>query len=165
MAFLDSYSDTRRVPVGDPERGYWVELREVLLQGDKEAAERALISGRVQLGKDAEMQMDHVGYRELMLLASVVAWNLDDPGGAVWPVTLDSVRRLPGIEFERLARLVDEMNAPPGREETKRFPDGSVSGDQVGERRTTVTGHVLARTPDVDAAGTPAGGPARPAMA
>lgn len=165
MAFLDTYSDTRRVPVGDLGRGYWVELREVLSQGGKQTAERALLSGRIRPGEGAEMSMDHVGYRELMLLASIVAWNLDDPDGTIWPVTLESVQRLPGPEFERLAKLVDDMNAPPTTEERRQFPDASVSSDPDGERRTVVAGHVLARTGTVETPGPAQGGPAQPTVA
>lgn len=165
MAFLDDYCDTRRVPVGDPDRGYWVELRTTLLQGDKADAERSLLSGRIRPGDGAEMSMDHVGYREKMLLASIVAWNLDDPDGTVWPVTLASVQRLPSLEFDRLAKLVDEMNAPASKEETRQFPDDRSGGDPHGERRTAITGQVLARASAVDAPGAAPGGPGTPAVA
>jgi hypothetical protein len=165
MAFLDDYCDTRRVPVGAPDRGYWVELRTTLLQGDKAAAERALISGRIRPGDGAEMNMDHVAYREKMLLASIVAWNLDDPDGTVWPVTLESVRRLPSLEFDRLAKLVDEMNAPPSKEETRQFPDERSGGDPHGERRPAITGQVLARDGAVEAPRAAPGGSGEPTVA
>lgn len=129
--FLAAYSGTRRVIIGDLSRGYWVELREHLSQGDKEVAERALTSGKV-VGGNVEMELDVARYRQLMVLASIADWNLDDTNGTVWPINVQNVRRLPGDEFDRLWKLVDELNAPASSEERRQFHvEGDVS-DQDG---------------------------------
>lgn len=126
--FLSAYSDTRRIVLGEPDRGYWVDVKEHLSQGDKEIAERSLTSGKVIDGK-MEMEVDVARYRQLMVLASVINWNLDDENGQVWKIDLQNVRRLPGDEFDKLWKVVDEMNAPASPEERRKFRDDSDSSD------------------------------------
>lgn len=133
MGFLTAYSTTTKVTIGDEGRGYWVELKDCLSQGDKEKAEQALTTGQLTPGQDIQMVMDVARYRQLMVLASVKAWNLDDDNGQVWPVDLEHVQALPGNEFDRLWSIVDKSNAPASKAERKRFPDGGVSGDQDGD--------------------------------
>lgn len=143
MAFLSAYSATRKVPIGPADSGYWVELREHLSKGATEDAERALTSGRVVPGQDFEMSIDTARYRQLMLLAAIVSWNLDDDDGTVWPLTLKSVQRLPGGEFDRLWKVVDDFNAPDSPEERRRFPDAGAGGDPHGDGGPAVPGDVL----------------------
>jgi len=71
-----------------------------------------------------------------MVLASIKEWNLDDEAGTVWPVDLEHVQGLPGTEFDRIWKIVDEKNKPATSEEKRRFPAGGVSGDQDGRTRT-----------------------------
>lgn len=123
MGFLSAYEGTRRITVGEPERGYWIELREVLSQGAKEKAERAL-SRKISLDGNVESQLDTVSYRQEMVLASIVNWNLDDDNGTVWPINMQSVRRLPGSVYEELWSLVNKLNSADDTEERRRFPDG-----------------------------------------
>lgn len=147
MAFLSAYSATRKVPIGPADSGYWVELREHLSKGSTEEAERALTSGQVVPGQDFAMSIDTARYRQLMLLAAIVSWNLDDDdgnGGAiVWPLTLDSVKRLPGSEFDRLWKVVDDFNAPDSPEERRRFPDAGAGSDPHGDGGAAVPVDVL----------------------
>lgn len=164
MGFLSVYSGTRRVAIGDPARGYWAELRECMPQGAKAEAERALLAAKV-VGKDTEMAMDTATYRELMVLGSIIAWNLDDEDGTVWPLTLESVRRLPGIEFDRLHKIVDEMNEPRSAEERRQFPAEGLGGDPDGERGTIIPGLVLDRDADMAAPWAATGGPGAPPLA
>lgn len=139
MGFLSAYSTTTKVTVGDEQRGYWVELKDCLSQGDKEKAEQALTTGQMTAGQDIKMVMDVARYRQLMVLASIKSWNLDDEAGNVWPVDLAHVQMLPGNEFDRLWGIVDKTNAPASSAERKRFPDAGVSGDQDGDAGAAVS--------------------------
>lgn len=162
--FLSDYNKTRRVPIGRPERGYWAEIREVLSVGDKEEADRALARAHVGDG-GVQMEMDTVGYRQLMVLRSIIAWNLDNEDGTIWPITLESIKRLPDLEFNSLHAVIDKLNAPPSKSEQAQFPEGDGGGDSDGNRATVIAGQVLARTGTVEEAGTPAGGPPQSTMA
>lgn len=144
MGFLTAYSNTRKVTVGDPDRGYWVELREVLSQGAKEKAEQELM-GRQQInGTDVVLKMDVARYRQQMVLASIKDWNLDDDNGRIWPLNLQSVQRLPGPVFDHLWSLVDEMNEPRSVVEQRQFHDAGDDGDQERAGWTGEPGKVLA---------------------
>jgi hypothetical protein len=143
MAFLSAYSATRKVPIGPAGSGYWVELREHLSKGATEEAERALTSGRVVPGQDFEMSIDTARYRQLMLLAAIVSWNLDDDEGKVWPLTLKSVQDLPGSEFDRLWKVVDDFNSPDSPQERRQFPDAGAGSDPHGDGGPAVPVDVL----------------------
>ena len=132
MGFLSAYAGTKKVTIGEPERGYWVELRDYVSQGAKTEAERALQGRQRVNGNDVVMDMDVARYRQLMVVASVASWNLDDEGGQVWPVDLAHVRMLPGPEFDRLWSLVDAQNKPADAVERRQFPDPVGGGDPVG---------------------------------
>lgn len=156
MGFLSAYSKNRKIPVGDEGSGYWVEIREILSQGDKEQAERALTTGRVDGDRGVQIDMDTTTYRLEMVYASIIAWNLDEEDGTIWPVTLENVKRLPGIEFDRIFTIINETNKPATGAERSRFRAGGVGDDQDGDdvgRYSVVPGHVLARTGTVEAAG------------
>lgn len=146
MGFLSAYSNTRKIPVGDPANGYWVELKECLNQGEKEKAEKALVSGKMKPGqKDAEMSMDIPNFRALMLLGSVKSWNLDDDNGQIWAIDLEHIKMLPTPIFDQLWELVDDMNKPASSEEKKTFRDESVGGNPDGDfGRAADAGDVLA---------------------
>lgn len=162
MGFLSAYSKTQKVTIGDPSRGYWVELREYVSQGDKTRAEQVLQGRQHVNGSDIIMDMDVASYRQLMVLASISDWNLDDEAGQVWPINLQSVKRLPGPEFDRLWSIVDKLNAPATAEERRQFPGSGVDGNQDGEvggGHAEVPGNVLAGTAAVAAPGDAAGGP------
>jgi hypothetical protein len=155
MGFLSAYSGTRRVPIGSEGSGYWVEIREVLSQGDKEQAERALTSGHVDGDRGVQIEMDTTTFRQEMVLASIIAWNLDEEDGTVWDVTMANVKRMPGIEFDRLFTIINDSNKPATGPEKRQFPDGGVGDHQDGNdggRHTVIAGHVLARTGTVEAA-------------
>lgn len=137
MGFLSVYSGVKRVPIGDPERGYWVDLREHVSHGARESAERALTAMSVVNGK-ASVSPDVTQYRQLLLGASIAAWNLDEEDGSIWPVTPANIQRLPGDVFDKLWVEIDTMNSPRSAEETQQFRDGDVSGDPHGDGGTAV---------------------------
>jgi hypothetical protein len=152
MGFLSAYDGTTRVPVGDPERGYWVELREILSQGARQKAENELM-GRQQInGGDVLMKMDVVGYRQAMLLASVKDWNLDDDNGRVWPINIQSIQRLPGPVFDELWQIVDKSNAPRTAADQRQFRDEGDDERTDGEDRPGQPGEVLAPAAGVEEA-------------
>lgn len=144
MGFLSAYSGTRKIPVGDPERGYWIEIKECLSSGDKEKAEKALASGKLIPGQKAEMSMDVSLYRQLMVKASIKDWNLDDDQGKIWPMDLAHVKMLPGPVFDQVWKQVDDLNEPAKGEEKQTFrPEGDVS-DSDGDTGSAESGDLLA---------------------
>ena len=151
MGFLDAYSGTTKVPIGDPDRGYWVELRNVISQGAKEKAEQELM-GRQQInGNVAVTKMNVVGFRQQMVLASIKDWNLDDDQGRIWPFNMQSISRLPGPVFDQLWSIVDQSNAVRPAAEQRQFPD---AGDDQREDWTNDAGElepVLAPAAGVEA--------------
>lgn len=132
MGFLSAYSTIRRVPIDDT---YWVDLREHLSQGAKEKGDRALQQVQIVGGK-AQPTPDTVEFREQLVLASIADWNIDDDNGTVWPINMQSIRRLPASVFDLLWEVVDETNAPRKPAEQAQFPAGDVRGDPHGNPGT-----------------------------
>lgn len=168
MGFLSAYDAKQKVTIGDPARGYWVELREYISQGAKTQAERALQGRQRVNGGDVIMDMDVALYRQLMVTASIVDWNLDDDNGKIWPINQASVSRLPGPEFDRLWAIVDKLNAPAEAAEQRQFPGSDDNGDQersAGDRQPEVTGDVLAASPAVASPWNAPGGTGAPPVA
>lgn len=165
MGFLSAYSDTQTISVGDPSRGYWVKLRKYISQGDKTRAEQALQGKQRINGSDIVMDMDVASYRQLMVLASIAEWNLDDGDGenhgAVWKIDLPHVQMLPGPEFDRIWTIVDQLNAPASAEERRQFPGTGVDSNSVGKNgggQSAITGDILAPAATVAAPWHEAGG-------
>lgn len=125
MGFLSAYEGVRRVDLG---RGYWVDLVLHISQGSKEAAERAASKVKVSASGLTDVEPDVVAFRQLMILGHVKEWNLDDDNGRIWPVSLASVKRLPGDVFEELWKVVNELTKPRDADEQKRFLDASDDG-------------------------------------
>jgi len=144
MGFLSAYSGTRKIPVGDPDSGYWVEIKECLTSGDKEKADKALTSGKIIPGQTPEMSMDIVRYRQLVMQASITDWNLDDDGGKVWPIDLAHIRKLPTPVFDQIYTEIDEANKPATTEERRDFRTEGLGGDSDEDAGTTDAGDVLA---------------------
>lgn len=130
MGFLSAYGDTQTISVG---HGYWIEIREHISVASKERAEKILSNTRVvDGGKDGrriDLQMNTPGYRQQMFFESVVSWNLDDDNGEVWPISLENIRRLPGDVFDTVWKVIDDLSAPRGAEESRQFPSEDVRSD------------------------------------
>jgi len=128
MPFLDAYEGTQTVTVGDPARGYWVKLREHISFAAREDAEKALSQVLIR-NQVAELRPDTTAYRQHMMLAHIADWNFDDANGK-WPLTLENVKRIPGDEFDKLWKLVDEgLNPVEDAVERRQFPDQPDDGD------------------------------------
>lgn len=128
--FWDYFDGTRKVEVGPPGRGYFVELFENAAYAAMEGAVRAM--AQVQIGGNGQpgMRGDLPRYQVLSLLAHISEWNLPEPGGtAEMPVSEANVRRLPLVVFNRLWQEVEKLDAPPTKEERKRFRDQDGGGD------------------------------------
>lgn len=135
MGFLSVYSGVKRIVI-DPDRDYWVDLKKHISHGDREAAERSLVAMSVVDGKTS-VQPDITQYRQLLLTASIAAWNLDEDDGTVWGVSFNNVKRLPGEVFDRLWQEVDSM----GKEDPKsrqQFRDGDDGGNSDGDTGSPV---------------------------
>lgn len=157
MGFLSAYSGTQKIDVGD---GYWIEVRECLPIMDKQRAENALASSpRVDMAGNGSISLDTVAFHNEMVAASIVAWNLDDDNGQVWPLAPDSVKRqniarLPAPVFDQVWAVVNDLNGPRETTDKVRFPESGVSGDQDGVGRSAVVEDVRTGAAVVAAAGT-----------
>lgn len=130
MGFLTAYEGFRKIFI-DEKRGYWVELREFISQGAKEEAERTLSKVVMQHGEAVPVP-DVARYRQLMLVAAIKDWNLDDDSGHVWPVDLRHVQKLPGTVFDDLWKEVDAGNKERTSEEERQFPAEDLGGGEDG---------------------------------
>lgn len=140
MGFLSAYEGVTRVPISEK---YWVELRKNVSQGDREDSERALAS-MLMVGGKAVPNPDVAKYRQLLVLASIAAWNLDDDNGQVWPVDLKHVKALPGAVFDLLWTEVDRNNAPADKAEKVQFHAEDGGSDPAGDGGAAEPGDVPA---------------------
>ena len=142
--FLSAYEGTERVDLGG---GYWADVKKCLSKKENGAVETAMGSRqRVDVSAGRQFaNIDTGAARVEMVIASLVAWNLDDADGTIWPLGPDkapfppgcprrqSVDRLPAPVFDQIWKRCDELNgqeAPAGR---KRFPDPAELGDPDGD--------------------------------
>lgn len=131
MGFLAVYDGTNHVVV-DEERDYWVELAKHVSQGAKEEAERTL-SKVIMVKGEAIPTPDVARYRQLMLLASVKSWNLDDDNGTVWPVDLKHVQMLPSDIFDELWKTVEGENKAKTSQEERQFHNDALGSGEDGD--------------------------------
>lgn len=167
MGFLSAYSGTKTIDVGG---GYHIEVLECLSIVDKQRGEKALAAPRIDMNGQGVMALDTVAFHNVMMNASIIAWNLDDDDGTVWALTPERVKaaniaRLPGPVFDQVWAVVDELNGPRGRAEQVRFPDAGPVGDPVGDGGAAVAGDVHDAPATVAAAGDPPSGPGIDAVA
>lgn len=135
MGFLSAYSGTKRVEI---DGHYWVEVKECLSIREKNDAERALMTPMLDLNNGrGSASVDMVGFRYAMMAASIVAWNLDDDNGAIWPLEPQQVKeaniaRLPGPVFDQIWVVLNDLNGPRDPAEAARFPEPRLGGDPDG---------------------------------
>lgn len=130
MGFLSVYDGSHKLFV-DESRGYWVELRDYISQGAKEEAERCL--SRVVMVKGEAMPTPDVArYRQQTVLAAIKSWNLDDDGGAIWPIDLKHIQMLPGDIFDQLWDAIDGQTKELSPQEQRQFHAEDVSGSPDG---------------------------------
>jgi hypothetical protein len=140
MGFLSEYEGTERVQINQQ---YWVDIKKNVATGEREDSERALASVLIVGGK-ATPNPDVAKYRQLLVLASIAAWNLDDDNGQVWPIDLKHVKALPGAVFDLLWAEVDRNNAPAEKAEQLQFRAEDGGGDPAGDTGAAGPGDVPA---------------------
>lgn len=167
MGYKADYSATERITLSNP--AYWVEIRTCLSRRDLRAAEKLLTDATIDVSaggaQSARMMPDVTAYRDHMVTASIVDWNLDDDAGQVLPITPEAVQELAGEDWDRIWERVNLLNGPDGPAERRRFPAGGVGGDPVGPGRTADPAAVPPGAGDVAAPGPHPGGPGVPAVA
>lgn len=138
MGFMSAYDGTFKVPIPHPEKEYWVELRKHLTHGATEKSTAALQSLNMVDGKPVPAP-DVFKSQTEKVLASIVDWNIgagDEHG--IWPINVQSVRRLPDVVFELLHNAMEESNKPRPPAEQARFPVEDVVGDPDGDAGAAV---------------------------
>ena len=151
--FLSAYSGTKKIDLGG---GYWVEVKECLSVVEKQRAEKALTGNPVidNTGKGSAT-MDMPGFENEMVAAAIVAWNLNEDDGTVWPLAPGAAKRaniarLPSSVFDTIFKVVNELNGPKKPQESAQFPDEGSGGDPLRDGGPAVAGDVLlliSRTP------------------
>lgn len=128
MGFLSAYSGTYRITIPHPDKEYWIDLKKHLTQGATEKAGAHMQAVTIIDGKPCP-KPDAIRMRQELVLASIAGWNLDDDNGTVWPINLQSVRRLPEAVFERIFAQVEKSNEQLPSQERAQFPDEGAGGD------------------------------------
>lgn len=168
MGFLSAYSGTRRIDLGG---GYWVDVKECLSIVEKQRAEKALTSDpTVDMNGRGTAKVDMPAFHNEMLVHSIVAWNLDEDDGTIWPLAPElvkrkSIARLPAPVFDTILKVVDELNGPQSPQERAQFPEPGVGGDPYGHAGPAQPVDVLGGDPVVAAPWSAPSGPGVPAMA
>lgn len=135
--FLSAYEGTERVDLG---RGYWADVKKCLSSRESAAMEAAM-GGTQQMDVRTKRQFVQINTRAgrvEMVVASLVAWNLDEADGTPWPLEPGkdrraSVDRLPSPVFDAIWQRCDTLNGPGSGDEQARFPDPAVGGDPDGD--------------------------------
>lgn len=132
MGFLTAYDGTHRVaiPHPDPNVEYWVDLKKYLSHGATEKAALALQEMELHQGRPQPAPNVFKQQSELVF-ASILGWNLDDDNGTVWPINMQSIRRLPGEVFKLLHDEVEKLNGPRSPQEQAQFRAEDLGGDPV----------------------------------
>lgn len=139
MTFLSNYDGVVRIDVGN---GYWIDIKECLSRDEKRTAEGFMSRvGAVSDPNDDKKMItravpDLPRYRDELVIASIVDWNLDDEKG-VWRLEPASAKRanvgrLPDTVFDKVYKRADELNKEPEVVEQKAFRDESGERDPAG---------------------------------
>lgn len=133
MTFFSAYTGTHRITLNhpDPTQEYWAELQKYLSHGSTQKAESHLQKLTMVDGKPCPAP-DVWSSQAEKVVASVVAWNLDDENG-IAPINMQTIRRLPDVVFDQLLAAVEDSNKADEPAERRRFPDEGVVGDPDGD--------------------------------
>jgi hypothetical protein len=135
MAFLSSYEGINRLKIGPSGLDYYIDVREHVSYKQREAAEKALSEMQFS-GTQANVTPDVTRYRQLLMLAHIVEWNLDNEDGTIWPIDFEHIGMLPDDVFDQVWKQVDGQSDKRSKEAQRRFPDGLDVSDQVRKPRT-----------------------------
>lgn len=154
------YDKTTKIPL---KAGYWVEVKNCLSREELKAAEQALANATVDGNGATTMKPDVAAYRDVMVTASIVAWNLTEPDGRTWALAPEKVKaanvgRIPGPLFNLIWQQVDELNGKAPDEEQAQFRDGADGGAPAGAAGAPAVAEVPVGGGAVAAAGDAPGG-------
>lgn len=153
-SFFDYYEGTRRVAVGRPGAGFYVDLYEHAAYKAMENAVRAMTQVNMNAAGQTGMRGDVPRYQQLSILAHIKEWNLIGPDGQVMPITEESVRRLPLTVTNQLWQIVqNELDQQPTEDERKRFPDADGGSDPAWVAGASGVSEVLAGAGRVEGTG------------
>jgi hypothetical protein len=155
LGFLSAYEGTQRIDLGD---GYWVDVKKCISIVEKQRAEQTLVANPTisPTTGHGSAKLDTTGFADVLMEASIVAWNLDDDDGTVWPLSpaqkkRDSIHRLPAPVYDQIYQVVDELNGPGSQADRQRFPGAGVGGDLDGSAGAPVVGGLFHGEPAVAA--------------
>ncbi len=124
MSYEDDYDATEKVVLTNSE--YWVEIKTCLSRAERTQAEGALSRTSVQIADDGSaspmMSPSISDYRDLMVVNSIVSWNITGKDGTPWPISAAAVGRLKQTDFDLIYKRVDALNSDPTPAEAQRFP-------------------------------------------
>jgi hypothetical protein len=135
--FLANYAgeDTIELPDGQ----YWVRVQRYLASEKMLEAEAHLVESHVSYenGGTVQAKTNSKLYQQTLVLNAIIAWNLDEPDGTIWPIDLAHVQRLPSIVHEMLYKHVNENNnARVVKERSFRGSNGVVAEARDGHATT-----------------------------
>ena len=118
MGFLNLYDSTEEIVVAqnpdDPSTPYTVTIKQFLTNEEYAKAQKALMRPRVTVkaGQDAETEatMESEAYQQVLVFSAVVSWNLTDRNDQPLPLTIESVRALPQVVFNKLYARINDLN-------------------------------------------------------
>lgn len=144
--------------------GYWVEVKNCLSREELKAAEQLLTNATVDSSGTTTMKPDVANYRDAMVTASIVAWNLTQPDGRTWALAPEKVKRanvgrIPGPLFNLIWQKIDELNGKEPEEQQAQFRDGPDAGDPAREAGAAGVAEVSVGDGAVEAPGDAAVGP------
>lgn len=173
--FLSAYEGTEHIDLGN---GYWADVKKFLSSKEYAPVEAALGGKqRMDVGSGQKyVELDSRKGRTELVVASLVAWNLDDADGTIWPLSPDkppyspgcerrqSVDRLPDVVFNRIWQVCDTANDPESADPA-RFPGPAELGDPDGDTGAGGPAAVPDRAGDVAEVRADPGSPGGPAAA
>jgi hypothetical protein len=169
LGFLSAYEGTERI---DLDGGYWIDIKNCLSADEMQHAEK-ILAARPTVntgGGGGTTQIDPAGYRNALMTASIVDWNLDEDDGTPWalaPIGAKhrNIGRLPSTVYETIWTKVDAANERTTGDKSAQFRDETERSAADGDAGAAVPDDVPAGTGAVAAPGTPPGGLGLPPVA
>jgi hypothetical protein len=169
LGFLSAYEGIERI---DLDGGYWIDIKKCLSAEEMQRAEKVLAARpTVNTGTGTgTTQIDPSGFRNALMTASIVAWNLDDEDGTPWKLEpvghkTRNIGRLPSSVYEKVWKKVDAQNERSTPEGRAQFRDETVGGAPDGDGGAAEPDDLPAGAGAVAAPGTPSGGIELPPLA
>lgn len=102
---------------------YWVEVKRCLTRKDQKQVEAALTSVTYSDTTGVQGTPDVSRSRDLLVVLSIISWNLTDDDDKVIPVNPGTIlTELSGPDFEIVWKRLNALNKTPTKEEVATFP-------------------------------------------